>query len=60
MSDSHAGFAQTDPGSPGAGDGARHPRCGRPGGLPAGKASRIPRRLGPAGRHSGRAGRPTA
>src|SRR5262249_21746640 len=41
-------------------DGARHPRCGRSGGLPAGKADRILRGLGQAGRHSGRAGRLTA
>jgi len=60
MSDGRAGFAETDPGVPGVGDGARHPCCGRPGGLPAGKASRIPRGPGQAGRHRGRAGRLTA
>jgi len=34
MGDGRAGFAETDPAVPGAGDGVRHPRCGRPGVCP--------------------------
>jgi hypothetical protein len=60
IGDGRTGFAETGPGVPGAGDGARHPRCGRPGGLTVGEASRIPRGLGQAGRHSGRVDRLTA
>jgi len=57
VSDGRAGFAATDPGVPGAGAGARRPRCDRPRVFPRvfpRARPADPSRPGPAGRHAGR------
>jgi len=58
MSDSRAGFAETGPGVPGAGPGARHPRCDRPWACPRARpAGSIPALVWPSHRPRGQAHR---